>query len=132
MNERAPEDTTASPRLRMRVRGAVQGVGFRPFVHGLAREFELDGFVRNDAEGVLLEVEGERVNEFVDALRREPPPLARIDRIELRRVPPKSMRGFSIEPSADGRTATCIVSIQTAAFISIPSSIARIAGRATR
>jgi hydrogenase maturation protein HypF len=109
MNERAPEDTTASPRLRMRVRGAVQGVGFRPFVHGLAREFELDGFVRNDAEGVLLEVEGERVNEFVDALRREPPPLARIDRIELRRVPPKSMRGFSIEPSADGRTATRIV-----------------------
>ncbi len=109
MNERAPEDTTASPRLRMRVRGAVQGVGFRPFVHGLAREFELDGFVRNDAEGVLLEVEGARVNEFVDALRREPPPLARIDRIELRRVPPKSMRGFSIEPSADGGTATRIV-----------------------
>ena len=109
MNERAPEDTTASPRLRMRVRGAVQGVGFRPFVHGLAREFALDGFVRNDAEGVLLEVEGARVNEFVDALRREPPPLARIDRIELRRVPPKSMRGFSIEPSADGRTATRIV-----------------------
>ncbi len=109
MNERAPEATTASPRLRMRVRGAVQGVGFRPFVHGLAREFELDGFVRNDAEGVLLEVEGARVNEFVDALRREPPPLARIDRIELRRVPPKSMRGFSIEPSADGGTATRIV-----------------------
>ncbi len=109
MNERAPEDTTVSPRLRMRVRGAVQGVGFRPFVHGLAREFALDGFVRNDAEGVLLEVEGARVNEFVDALRREPPPLARIDRIELRRVPPKSMRGFSIEPSADGRTATRIV-----------------------
>ena len=109
MNERAPEDMAASPRLRMRVRGAVQGVGFRPFVHGLAREFDLDGFVRNDAEGVLLEVEGARVNEFVDALRREPPPLARIDRIELRRVPPKSMRGFSIEPSADGGIATRIV-----------------------
>ena len=109
MNERAPEDTAASPRLRMRVRGAVQGVGFRPFVHGLAREFALDGFVRNDAEGVLLEVEGARVNEFVDALRREPPPLARIDRIELRSVPPKSVRGFSIEPSADGETATRIV-----------------------
>jgi hydrogenase maturation protein HypF len=93
----------------MRVRGAVQGVGFRPFVHGLAREFELDGFVRNDAEGVLLEIQGARANEFVDALRREPPPLARIDRIELRRVPSKSMRGFSIEPSADGRTATRIV-----------------------
>ena len=102
MNERAPEDMAASPRLRMRVRGAVQGVGFRPFVHGLAREFALDGFVRNDAEGVLLEIQGARVNEFVDALRRDPPPLARIDRIELRSVPPKSVRGFSIEPSADG------------------------------
>ncbi len=109
MNERAPEDMAASQRLRMRVRGAVQGVGFRPFVHGLAREFALDGFVLNDAEGVLLEIEGARVNEFVDALRREPPPLARIDRIELRRVPPKFMRGFSIEPSADGGTATRIV-----------------------
>ena len=109
MNERAPEDMAASQRLRMRVRGAVQGVGFRPFVHGLAREFALDGFVLNDAEGVLLEIQGARVNEFLDALRRDPPPLARIDRIELRSVPPKSVRGFSIEPSADGETATRIV-----------------------
>jgi len=109
MNERAPEDAAGSPRLRVRVRGAVQGVGFRPFVHGLAREFALDGFVRNDAEGVLLEVEGARVNEFVDALRRDPPPLARIDRIDLQRVPPRSRHGFSIESSAGGRTATRIV-----------------------
>jgi acylphosphatase len=61
MNERTPEDTTASPRLRLRVRVAVQGVGFPPFTLGLAREFELDGFVRNDAERVLLEVEGARI-----------------------------------------------------------------------
>jgi len=109
MNERAPGNTTASPRLRMRVRGAVQGVGFRPFVHGLAREFSLDGFVRNDAEGVLLEVEGARVDEFVEALRRDPPPMARIDQIDLQRISPNSRQGFSIEPSADGRTSTRIV-----------------------
>ncbi|MGA8169424.1 MAG: carbamoyltransferase HypF, partial [Methylocystis sp.] len=107
MDEQAP--APASPRLRMRVRGAVQGVGFRPFVHGLAREFALDGFVRNDAEGVLLEVEGERVEEFVDALRQRPPPLARIDHVNLQRVPPKSRRGFSIEPSASGAMSTRVV-----------------------
>ena len=109
MNEPEPEDSTASPRLRMRVRGAVQGVGFRPFVHGLAREFESNLIVRTTPRVCCLEVEGARVDEFVDALRREPPPLARIDRIELRRVPPKSIRGFSIVPSADGKTATRIV-----------------------
>jgi len=65
--------------------------------------------VRNDAEGVLLEVEGVRVDEFVEALRRDPPPMARIDQIDLQRISPNSRQGFSIEPSADGRTSTRIV-----------------------
>ena len=41
-------------RLRLRVRGAVQGVGFRPFAYGLASKLKLSGFVRNDSEGVLI------------------------------------------------------------------------------
>ncbi len=99
----------ATTRLRMRVRGAVQGVGFRPFVHGLARQFALGGFVRNDAEGVLLEVEGAQVEEFVAALKLRPPPLARIDGVELQRIAPKAEAQFSIEASADGQTKTRIV-----------------------
>jgi hydrogenase maturation protein HypF len=50
----------SSRRLRVRVRGTVQGVGFRPYVYGLAQRFELGGFVSNDAEGVLIEIEGAR------------------------------------------------------------------------
>ncbi len=66
-------------RLRLRVRGAVQGVGFRPHVYGLASRLSLSGFVRNDAEGVLIEVEGAGADQFVHALRLAPPPLARND-----------------------------------------------------
>jgi hydrogenase maturation protein HypF len=99
----------AATRLRLRVRGAVQGVGFRPFVYGLARELALGGFVRNDAEGVLLEIEGARIEEFVTALKRRPPPLARIDELELQAVAAKAQSEFFIESSADGRTKTRIV-----------------------
>lgn len=109
MDAAALRNTATNARLRMRVRGAVQGVGFRPFVHGLARKFALAGFVRNDAQGVLLEVEGAHVVEFVDALRREPPPLARIDHVDLETIPPKLETGFSIDPSRNGKTQTRIV-----------------------
>jgi hydrogenase maturation protein HypF len=95
-------------RIRMRVRGAVQGVGFRPFVYGLAQRFALSGFVRNDAQGVLLEVEGGSVREFIEALRREAPPLARVDRIEVESIAPNLNRGFWIEASKNGITETRI------------------------
>jgi hydrogenase maturation protein HypF len=102
----ALSQSEASERLRVRVRGAVQGVGFRPFVHGLARALDLGGFVRNDAEGVLLEIEGARAREFVAALRRSPPPLARIDAVEAQGVEPKAERQFFIEASHSGETRT--------------------------
>ena len=57
--------SVARARVRARVEGVVQGVGFRPFVHRLAHEHTLAGWVRNDRRGVLLEIEGER-----DALQR--------------------------------------------------------------
>lgn len=100
-------------RLRVRVTGSVQGVGFRPFVHGLAHKFALHGFVRNDACGVLLEVEGARIEEFVEALRRGPPPLARIDDIRLEPIALRRERGFSIEPSRGGKTRTRITADAT-------------------
>ena len=65
-------------RVRARVSGVVQGVGYRPFVYGLASELGLSGFVFNDAEGVLVEVEGESVDAFVARLRSEAPPLASV------------------------------------------------------
>ena len=100
---------TAPQRLRVRVRGAVQGVGFRPFVHDLATRLRLDGFVKNDAAGVLLEVQGERVNAFLDALSRRPPPLARVEAIEVEELPSRESSSFVILDSVSGASETRII-----------------------
>ncbi|HHI97817.1 MAG TPA: carbamoyltransferase HypF, partial [Thermodesulfatator atlanticus] len=70
--------------LGLRVRGVVQGVGFRPFVYRLATRLGLSGYVKNTGEGVFIAVFGEpeKVKLFIEALRKEAPPLARIDAIE--------------------------------------------------
>jgi len=95
-------------RLRLRVRGAVQGVGFRPFAYGLASRLALSGFVRNDAEGVLIEVEGAGAEQFLHALRVAPPPLARIDSIDVADLPPAGGDGFAIRATAGGPATTRI------------------------
>jgi hydrogenase maturation protein HypF len=74
-------DAVAARRLRLRVRGLVQGVGFRPHVWRLAKRDKLTGFALNDQDGVLIEVQG-GVDGFVEDLAAEAPPLARIDGIE--------------------------------------------------
>jgi hydrogenase maturation protein HypF len=96
-------------RLRLHVRGAVQGVGFRPYVYGLATRYRLGGFVANDPHGVVIEVEGERASDFVAALPLEKPPLARIDEISVRPVGAMASEGFCIRPSEQGRVSTRIV-----------------------
>ena len=77
-------------RQRFTVTGVVQGVGFRPFVHRIASELGLAGFVGNDSSAVFLEVQGERarVAEFGRRLRAQAPPLARIGAVRVTEVPP--------------------------------------------
>ncbi|MBW0019246.1 MAG: carbamoyltransferase HypF [Mycobacterium sp.] len=76
-------------RQRFTVTGVVQGVGFRPFIHRMASELGLTGFVGNDSGAVFLEVQGDgaRVEEFGHRLRGEAPPLARISRVRIVDVP---------------------------------------------
>ena len=97
-------------RCAIDVRGLVQGVGFRPFVHGLARRFELGGFVYNGAGGVHIEVEGEEaaIEGFLDQLRGAPPVPARIASIACHTGLPRGDREFLIEPSR-GRSAGPVV-----------------------
>ena len=90
----ARPDTTA--RVRVRLQGAVQGVGMRPFVHRLATETGLAGFVRNAADGVTIEVEGGGIAGFIARLSAETPPLARIDALTVEPLPPAGDAGFSI------------------------------------
>ncbi|TAI62372.1 carbamoyltransferase HypF, partial [Bradyrhizobium sp. Leo170] len=96
-------------RLRLHVRGAVQGVGFRPYVYGLATRYRLGGFVANDSHGVVIEVEGERASDFVAALPLEKPPLARIDEISVQPVGAVASAEFCIRASEQGRVSTRIV-----------------------
>lgn len=101
---------TPVARHAIRVRGVVQGVGFRPFVWRLANELRLAGFVRNDAQGVAIEVQGDAhaLARFADRLAGEAPSLARIDAIETQAAPLSSHTSFAIETSVAGVARTGI------------------------
>lgn len=94
----------------MEIRGTVQGVGFRPWVHRIARETGVAGRVRNHAAGVVVEVFGEagRVAGFLGRLHGERPPAARFDRVEVAEIPFEPVAGFTIEASreAEARRVT--------------------------
>jgi hydrogenase maturation protein HypF len=87
---------------RIQVRGTVQGVGFRPFVHRLALRHDLGGWVRNASGEVQLALEGSSgsIAAFLAELRAEAPPLADIEDVEIAAAPPIGLTGFIIEDSA--------------------------------
>ncbi|WNM32965.1 carbamoyltransferase HypF [Streptomyces sp. Li-HN-5-11] len=110
--------TTGHVRRRLTVRGTVQGVGFRPYVHRLAADLALAGFVSNTADGVLIEIEGppDGVARFCGLLAEHPPPLAAVTGIGHEDLPATGATDpFTIRPTAHspGRTqlppdtATC-------------------------
>lgn len=91
-------------RVRVRVEGVVQGVGFRPYVHRLAVELGLGGFVRNDASGALIEAEGrpDAIDSLLARLRAEAPAAAVIEHVEPEAIPPRRQQGFAIVESLPG------------------------------
>ena len=107
MTALAPEPFEA---LEVRVRGRVQGVGFRPTVWRMARELGLAGEVLNDAEGVLLRLAGGRscLSAFLDDIAGRLPPLARVDSIETRNYSGVLADEFRIVESSSGRANTQI------------------------
>ena len=94
--------------VEIRVRGRVQGVGFRPTVWRLARELGLAGEVLNDADGVLVRAAGSAqvIADFVARMHREPPPLGRIDKIEIRSFLGELPEDFRIAESEAGQAHT--------------------------
>jgi len=99
-------------RVRARVEGTVQGVGFRPYVFRLAGELGLAGWVLNDSRGVLLEVEGapEAVDGFLARLPAEAPPLAAIESVAVSEVGPTGEPGFAIVASPQAGEPLALVS----------------------
>ena len=88
-------------RLKVNIRGAVQGVGFRPFIFRLATELQLQGWVNNSAQGVLVETEGPRANleAFLLRLEREKPERSFIQSLEPSWLDPVGYSGFEIRAS---------------------------------
>ena len=103
-------------RVRARVEGTVQGVGFRPYVYRLASELGCSGHVLNDARGVVVEVEADTksVQRFLARLPAEAPPLARIERVAAEPVPVTGETGFAIRASPPGGEPSAAVTADTA------------------
>jgi hydrogenase maturation protein HypF len=98
-------------RAKVVVRGAVQGVGFRPFVYRLARELGLNGWVLNSTGGVFLEVEGkgESVRGFLLRLEREKPPRAIIQSLEFAVLDPAGYSEFEIRYSDESGEKSVLI-----------------------
>jgi hydrogenase maturation protein HypF len=104
--------TPTQERREISVRGIVQGVGFRPFIYALARRHGLVGLVRNDAEGVHIEVEGppEELELFLRDMREEAPPLAVVEDVAWRPLAVRKEQGFRIEESREGVRRRALIS----------------------
>lgn len=86
---------------RITIRGIVQGVGFRPFVYGLATGHQLNGWVLNSSSGVEIEVEGSEpaLSAFTMALQEQMPPLAKIDEFNTAKIAVQEFKHFTIRHS---------------------------------
>jgi hydrogenase maturation protein HypF len=103
-------------RVAVRVDGTVQGVGFRPYVFLQAEPLGLGGFVGNDVHGVFVEIEGvpEAVERFLEELPSRAPPLAHVETVTVRELPPAGERAFAIVPSDPAGAPDAMVSVDGA------------------
>src|SRR5215471_6542303 len=99
-------------RHHIEVSGIVQGVGFRPYVYRLATGRGLRGRICNTPAGVTIEVEGpaETVQDFLERLPFEAPPLARITSFAVREVPCNGDNDFRIVHSGEGQEVRTLIS----------------------
>src|SRR5690349_7203013 len=102
---------STAQRLRMVIRGAVQGVGFRPFVYRLAKELELPGWVSNTAAGVFIEVEGEPdlLREFQRRVEQEKPAISFIQSLESSFLDMSGFESFEIRESSGGEKTVLVL-----------------------
>ena len=108
--------TSLNQRVRIVIRGAVQGVGFRPFIYRLAEEMDLKGWVINNTQGVFIEAEAapEVLQQFLLRINREKPVISFIQSFEHSFVDPVPYDNFEIRESTDGaKTALILPDIAT-------------------
>lgn len=98
--------------VRLRITGVVQGVGFRPFVYRLAQVYGIAGWVLNGEDGVHVAAEGseEAIGQFVNAMRAQPPPAARVATFEVTPAAATGFDAFEIRESEGGDAPTVRIS----------------------
>src|SRR5919201_1667987 len=103
--------TATGERLRITVRGAVQGVGFRPFIYRLATELKLNGRVSNSTQGVLIEAEGPRgsLREFLLRIQKEKPARAVVQSLEYSFVDAIGFDAFEIKESESAGDKSALI-----------------------
>ncbi|MFA7092092.1 MAG: acylphosphatase, partial [Arcobacteraceae bacterium] len=97
----------------IKIKGIVQGVGFRPYVYNLARQFSLNGFVNNDESGVTVVLQGDEkaIDAFIEELKKNPPPLSCIDNIKIQTSEIKEVfENFTIKHTQVQNSKTSLVS----------------------
>lgn len=97
--------------FRIEIRGIVQGVGFRPYVHKMVEKYGFSGWIRNTSYGAQLELAGSRraLLHFLDDLKKSPPPLALIEGVEYTAVEAREYSGFRIiESERSGHMETLV------------------------
>ena len=100
-------------RLKINIRGIVQGVGFRPFIFNLAQKNNLKGFVLNNRLGVEIEAEGEKqsLDTFIESIKNTPPPLSDITDIQVTEIAVKRDTDFNIvETETSSSEETTLIS----------------------
>ncbi|MGJ7921808.1 carbamoyltransferase HypF [Neobacillus sp. LXY-4] len=102
--------------LKVSVRGRVQGVGFRPFVFGLADKYQVTGTVQNNMDGVKINIEGEedKLQAFLYDLENSPPRLSKINEIIVEKVELSHYSTFSIIQSERTGTSLLVIPIDSA------------------
>jgi len=103
---RSEDKTREFKAYRLLVRGTVQGVGFRPFIYRLATRLSFHGYVKNVGQGVEIYLEGSPADfgRFLQALKDDLPPLARVESLDWLEVEPEGRNKFTIDRTAAGES----------------------------
>ena len=95
-------------RAKIYIEGIVQGVGFRPFIYKLAQKYGFKGYVLNNGKGVEIDIEGNDIEVFVNEIKTNLPPLAKIDKLNIEFLPIKNYKIFEIRDSKSTEKTTFI------------------------
>ena len=89
--------------------GIVQGVGFRPYIYRLAKDLNLNGYVRNLGNVVEIILEGDNIDLFIDRLPKELPPIAKIDSMKTEDIAREGFDDFTIIESSDEFSGVSVI-----------------------